>query len=336
MQKYNVIYNKLGDVPDNLPNYDFPAIPSAFYFMVIKNKKIALLNNVGSNDEKLLSVQIFYSLLETTYFQIDTPYLKTDRNYTQSLLPLSLKGGIRQQISYRDWFDGIMYDDRFNIILTQLSNPTYSKIIDDVYLFPLNPLSDIFAAVRTVWIYMNTGENRRVYDYFDSLELENLKNVNIRYFPPYFLFFLLTRFYSYPLSSFQIELSIIRGSTQPNDPSQVFIDSVYDHQFPNPEFVIKLGKDLTTNSIKDVGKLVGTDNVDWIRWAPEYLVEYTSEPVDWNESASDIAVSLMTWTDFEIFEIAESFNVILPFSETYPNRYTYIEHISHLIRSEIS
>src|SRR5579875_20345 len=330
MHEYNVIF---GGSNIEVPNTEFLIIPSAKYYYLNKDNIRIPFPSSEIEDKKIL-----YSMKKKEIFSLDTAFAKANpiqigwpykikngpADEAYSILANSLKGYLRQ---YTD-DSSYLYFDQFHMItmLTKtgfLETMSQSQFMTDLYLFPPNPASDIFLSSRLFDNYLTAGDEEPLRDYLHNCGVTHLDNHSFNYYPVYYLFFLLTRFYSYPLTENQIKLSIERNKYPFNSNEHKFIDCIFNYNIDIKE-ILNMLKDLKNTELK-----LGTTNEDWVRWADEYI--FKPQKIDiknFNIPSLDIADKLYTWTDIEVEELLKKLDIIPPFRSEFITRYEYIYAIA--------
>jgi hypothetical protein len=323
-----VIFNppKEVSIPPSVLNNNVYLIPSAKYYY---GDKIPV---PGSENEDL---KILYSLKIDDVFPLLTVYAKSrndqigrnELNRPSSQIALSMKNQLRQYSDREDWF----YYPRFDILLSQMKGFTTEKFIDDFYKFPLNPNADAFTVARLLEDYLRSGCEIELRKYLEEKDSIYLLNHSFDYYPLYNLFFLLTRFYSYPMEETQIQLSIRRFQTKYNSPERIFIDSVFNYQINNIQTVLDIVDQISVHGPEKIGLLFNTTNPQWFHWGNEYLAQLGKIP-EGIENLADlnyiVAEKLYTWTDNQIEELCKRVNLVMPYPSEYPTRKSFVEDIA--------
>jgi hypothetical protein len=323
----------------NIPP-DFPCVPSAkYYYISQKGDKVPMPNTIGTDLEKSLYLRIWYSMNGNDIFPLNTVYARTREDQINrpplemppSQISLSMKSYLKQYEDSSDWF----FDDRFQIIIGQMKIQSIDTFVNDFYRFPLNPSSDPFMVARLLETYIRDGDEAPLRRYLKDRGIFHLLNHPFGYYPIYYLFFLLTRFASYPFSEAQIQLAKRRLSTQKDSPAQVFIDSIFQYEIYNIPQVLTLIDSIQTQGPGPVGALFGTSYDDWYRWGNEYL-QNQGKPAEGIENIPNltyiIADKLYTWTDNDVDALCRRLKIPLPFRSEHPTRYSYITFIAGIIR----
>ena len=279
-----------------------------------------------------ISLQIWYSMKSNDIFPLVTAYVKFREdqigndpfNYPASQIALSMKGGLRQYPDTNDW----IYYDRFELILGQIKGLSNEEFISDMYRFPFNPKSDSFLVARLLEDYIKTGNEKNLRRYLASLGVTHLQDVFFSNYPLYFLFFLLTRFVSYPMSEEQIQLSNRRAQTERKSPERIFIDSIFHYPINNIAEVLNIVDQIKISGPKIAGKRFQTDNPYWVHWGNEYLFKSNEEPRE-IPNLSDVnyvvAEQLYTWTDDQIKQLCKQLNMTRPFPSEFRTRASYTQ-----------
>jgi hypothetical protein len=323
----------------NIPPY-FPCVPSAKYYYVNPNgDKIPMINNVGSESEQVSSLNIWYHMNVNDVFPLLTVYARsrqdqigrTESNRPGSRIAFSMKSQLKQYEDRDDWF----FEDRFQIIIGQMKNQHIEQFINDFYRFPLNPSSDAFMVARLLEEYIRDGDETKLRKYLLDRGIFHLNDHPFGYYPIYQLFFLLTRFASYPLNENQVKLANRRLQTQYGSPERVFIDAIFQYEIYNMDQVFQIIDQITSQGSIAAGAYFGTKNKDWVNWANEYLENY-GKPAKGIENLASlnyiIADKLYTWTDIQIETLCNQLQLKTPFHSEYPTRYAYVADIATKIQ----
>jgi len=339
MQKTDVTFRPTISVVVPPVHTSFPAVPSAYYYYYNPHGiKIAAPNNVGTSEEQAISLKIWYHLRSDQIFPLKTSYAEASKEQLgldgidrpSSILANSLKAGIRQYPESSDW----ILDDRFQMILGQMKRRSIDEFLGDFYRFPLNISADAFEAARLLEQYMRNGEEEPIRRYFAERGVNHLKDHSFGYYPIYYLFFLMTRYASYPMTENQLKLAEIRAQTEFDSPERIFIDAIFDFPIYQPEMLFAIIQQIQTQGPAAAGAQFQTSHADWVRWADEYLLNADKEPKAIpNLAAGTWVISdlLSTWTDNQIEEFARQLDLELPFRSEFPDRYSYIMSIAGTI-----
>lgn len=321
-------------------NLYFPCIPSSkYYYISRKGDKVPVLNNVGSVEEQIHSAQAWYSMSSDEIFPLLTVYAKgredqinrppLDRPASQ--ISFSMKSYLKQYPDSSDWF----FDDKFQLLIGQMKIQSIDTFVNDFYRFPLNPSADAFTVARLLEMYIRDGDETPLRKYLKDRGIFHLVNHPFGYYPIYHLFFLLTRFASYPFSEAQIQLANRRLSTEKDSPAQIFIDSIFQYEIYNIPQVLALIDSIQSQGPLVSASLFGTQHDDWVRWGNEYL-QNLGKPAEGIENIANliyiIADKLYTWTDNDVEALCQRLNIPLPFRSEHPTRYSYITFIAGIIR----
>lgn len=275
-------------------------------------KNIIIPKIVKANE---LNLSILYSLKSDNMFPLNVIYAKTENNTIEEFsIAKSFKGGIRQKYKENDYF----IDDKFKII-AQSGNKTLEEFFKDVSKFPMNPSANAFLASD---LTIERNEDN-ILNYLRSNGISNI--TEFEYYPSYYLYFLLTRFYSYPFSDVQLKLAKFRKDG--NEIQKRFIDQVFELENPLPyvELLFKPNGEEAIKSYFDT-------SYDPSKWAKEYIQDSNQNKKDLNlnvyQTTSSLSDVLITWTDNQI---QKYFRIELPNRETYSSRRLWIEAISGYI-----
>ena len=305
--------------------------PSAKYYYL--NKTGDRIPIPAQNDP--MSLQIWYSMKSNDIFPLVTAYAqsridqigKFPFEYPASQIALSMKGGLRQYPDTNDW----IYYDRFELLLGQIKGLSNEEFIADIYRFPMQENSDCFLVARLLEDYIKTGNEKNLRNYLAIRGAVHLQDVSFATYPLYFLFFLLTRFASYPMSEEQIQLSNRRSRTERKSPERIFIDSIFHYPISNITEVLSIVDQIATLGPKIAGKRFNTDNPYWVHWGNEYVFRSTEAPSD-IPNLSDVnyvvAEQLYTWTDNQIKLLCKQFNMTKPYPSEYNTRRSFVSDIA--------
>jgi len=332
-----------------IPTLDssFLYFPSAFYYYTNRFGKTLPSNNTsGTEEEKRLSLQMLYSMKSDNIFPLKTPYVNVRQDQTDkivkglddtpyqdnlSAISLSMKSQLRQIPENRDWF----FYDRFQLLIGQMKRTTINTFLLDFYRFPLHPFANAFEVARILGEYILDGDETFIRKYLKSRNIIHLENHSLNYYPLYELFFLLTRFYSYPISDHQIKLSLIRDNTKFNSPERIFIDSVYPYEIYNIDFIVNIINNIKTKGSTVAGLELGTSFEDWVKWGDEYIFSLEIEPKTISHLLNEVqttADEMYSWKDLQIIKLAETLKFELPERTDFPSRYSWVQTIASVIR----
>jgi hypothetical protein len=269
--------------------------------------------------------------LETIYVKIrDDQIGLTGRDIPLSNLSLSIKSQVRQYPLGDGWF----FDDRFQLILGQMKRRTMDDFVRDIYLFPLNPAADPFESARLIEGYIRSGDQTPIKQYFKKTGVKHLQDHNLNYYPVYYLFFLMTRFASYPFDQNQLYLIEKRAETKFQSPVQQFIDSVFEYEIYQLDTLIQLIDRIEKEGPVSVGIQFGTNHEDWVGWADEYLQNegVENQPIDnISDLTQNLVNKLLTWSDFQIEDLCLKLELTPPMRKEHPTRISYINQIAGAI-----
>jgi len=317
-------------VPE-LSDLSFPAVPSAYYYY---GNRIPLLNIYGTDAEKRESLQIWYSFKSKDLFPVKTCYAEAREEQLSSPAPfseiaLSMKDRLRQEPQTFDWF----YYDRLSFILSKKKHASMTEFYDLFYMFPFNPSAYFGEAARLLEQYFDSGDESLIRRYFEDLGVKHLKDHPLGYYPVYELFFLMTRFASYPMSAYQLKLAQRRVSTEFNSPERIFIDSVFYETDLEVNLILETVEQIRNLGSAEAGKRFGATGDYWVHWADEYLHPKVPESIE-NLSGplSGVVEKLYTWTDQQIERLLKRMDIPPPFKQEYPARYPYVASIVGTIK----
>jgi hypothetical protein len=301
----------------------------------------------GTSDEIQTSYQIWYSMRSKQIYSLTTVYASTIPAQTywfdtalidykrsveylpSSVLALSLKSQKRQYPDGGYWL--------YNSYIQQLvgKNVPLDKIIRDYYLFPPHPSADILISATLTVDYHQNGDDSKIRKYLADRSVEHLVGANLNYFPPYYLYFLLTRYFSYPISENKIKLAELRSKVKINSPEQIIIDSVYENK--DITSAVTVIHNVMVSGPDIMLKTFDTQNKLWYLWADEYITSMNMEPIEitnFEDPISEISSKLFTWSDNKIAEIAcniDGYNEEKVIRK-YPTRLQYIQTIANFIQ----
>uniref|UniRef100_A0A6C0IWS9 Uncharacterized protein n=1 Tax=viral metagenome TaxID=1070528 RepID=A0A6C0IWS9_9ZZZZ len=338
-QKSRVVFRPINstEVPQNFPS-SF-ALPSAFYYYTSSlGEKIPAPVTTGSPQEQQLSLTIWYSMRANEIFPLETVYARaredqiatspTDR--PRSVISLSMKNRLRQ---FADSSDGF-FEDRFQLLLGQMKRPSLEQFIGEMLLFPLAPSSDPFEAARLIEQYIRDGNDEPISRYFADRGVTHLIDHPYSYYPVYHLFFLMTRYASYPMNQEQLLLANRRRTAPFGSPEQIFIDAIFDYEIHDIDRLLQLIDRIALEGPGPVGREFKTNHHDWYRWGDEYLQNADVVPIPVDNFAEPVYLlsqKLYTWTDDQIDELVRRMNFDPPIRDEYPTRISYIESLSGTI-----
>ncbi len=256
----------------------FLYIPSPIY--AFRNSKGYIIPKLITDEE---SIQTLYLLrsddmtpIRTTYARTRTASLAPDEYRIQD----SIKGGIRQY--YRD--DFFFVEPKFVIVCATIRYD-YKTLLVDICKFPMNPSANMFLA-SDLAIERNP---QKIKQYLHSNGIFNITQFD--YYPDYYLFFLLTRFYSYPYTPIQLQLAEERNNA--TEFQKRAIDSIFENKD-----ALQYLEAIMTNSLNFESKY------DVSSWIGEYIVNSNKEKLVLNPNEYQTVISLSeilySWTDNEI------------------------------------
>ena len=322
--------------PDILNNnVSFPCVPSCRYYYVSYNgDKVPIINNVGTSEEQKLSLAIWYNMPSDEVFHLLTQYAKgredqIDRGMDRppSNIAFSMKRYEKQYPDSSDWF----FEDRFQLLIGQAKIQSIDKFVNDFYRYPLNPSADAFMVARLMETYISSGDETELRKYLRDRGIYHLVNHSFGYYPVYELFFLLTRFASYPMTEAQLRLAERRSRTTFGSPERVFIDAIFQYEVYNITQVLQIIEQIASQGPMSVSNIFKTNNINWIRWADEYLKNLGTQAVG-IENISNlnyiVAGKLYTWNDLQIEQLCNRLKITMPFTSQFPTRYSFVQDIA--------
>lgn len=288
-------------------------------FLSIPSWDTGYRNSKGEIIPKLIkdkkSTELLYFFNSDDMSPIKTIYLKTIEEEVPAI-ELSIKGGIRQL--YQDNF--FFIEPKFEIVC-DTTEREYISLLKDICKFPMNPSANPFLASDLV-IERN---GKKIRNYLNENGIFNI--TEFEYYPDYYLFFLLTRFYSYPYSEVQIQLAKQRYNA--NSFQKRFIDSIFER-----EDAITYSNILFEEQGEEKLQNLFQTDYDFANWANEYI-DYKNEKRELNPNEYQTVLSLSeilySWTDRDIDQYANEINFELPTRETHNNRYSWIETMAGFI-----
>lgn len=307
--------------------------PSCRHYYLNKNG-----DKIAAPADDRLSLEIWYSMNSDYVFPLKTVYANAREEHINcnkldcpdSAIPFSMKNQLRQIPDSSDWF----FSDRFQMIISQSKRITIERLQSDIYRYPLNPSSDAFSVARLLELYIQNPDETQLRRYLSERGVVHLKDHPFGYYPLYYLFFLLTRFASYPFSDFQLQLAQRRLQTSHGSPARLFIDTIFDYDISNPAPILQIVDAIIANGPLSVASQLGTDSSDWVRWGDEYIlnINRTALPIENIADANYIlAEKLYTWSDIQVKELCNRLRLVMPFRSAYPNRFAYIADIGSKI-----
>ena len=321
-------------VPPVTPS--FPAVPSAYYSYNGPNgNQISALNNVSTPDEQQESLRIWYGLRSKTIFPLQTSYAKSRNDqmvypYPSSDIALSIKARVRQAPEMTDWF----FLDIYGYLVAQKKNSFMGDFLELFYQFPCNPTSDGPEAATLLQEYLESNGNEAgIRKYLGDRGVTHLEQHNLRYYPILELFFLMTRYASYPFTEYQLRLIEKRAETTFGSLAEIFIDAIFYETSLETGLVLEILNQIQTVGPGKAGKRFGTSDPHWVNWADEYLHSKEYRPIEnFSSSLYEVADLLITWTDFQINELLVKLLIAPPFRQEYPSRYAYVSSIAGTIK----
>jgi len=294
------MFLKLIETPviPTLPSPDFPALPSWKYYYLSKNGEPTSLPNQGSPQDLQMSILTWYAMKSPKNL-IWTPYAQQGSKDWEDCqiedlvcdqpddgwdLPASMKLRLRQDLTM------VSIIAPYSILpLLYASNKSITDYTYDIYLFPMHPDANFRLATE-----LTIDRKQDLIDeYFRSRGIAHLVGHDIEYYPIYYLFFLLTRFASYPFNAGQIALIQIRktGSVE----QRQLVDSIIDSEI-TPEVI-----QLVLNPVLP-GALPG-----WTRLGKDYLHflhPVVPQGVDYTDPDKEKVIKILSdWTDQQIVEL---------------------------------
>lgn len=288
-------------------------------FLSIPSVDTGYRNSKGEIIPKLIkdkkSIELLYFFNTENMTPIKTIYLKTIEEEVPAI-ELSIKGGIRQP--YQDNF--FFIEPKFEIVCNTTKRD-YISLLKDICKFPMNASANPFLASDLVI----ESNGKKIRSYLNENGIFNI--TEFEYYPDYYLFFLLTRFYSYPYSEVQIQLAKQRYNA--NSFQKRFIDSIFER-----EDAITYSNILFEEQGEEKLQNLFQTDYDFTNWANEYI-DYKNEKRELNPNEYQTVLSLSeilySWTDRDIDTYANEINFELPTRETHNNRYSWIETIAGFI-----
>jgi len=294
----------------DLPNPAFPAVPSAYYFYLSSAGTPTSYTGVGTQEEQVNSLKIWYAAKNPANL-ILTPYAKQACLDTDHLgLAPSITNRLRQVPSH----DELLIMEPIGYMLS-LSSINYDRYTDDIYLFPLHPDVNIITAADLA-LRRDIGG---IIFYLNQLGIRIPGE--LEYYPMYYLFFLITRIASYPMTSGQIQLIQLRISSSPD--RQELIDSIFELE-------------ITPELIQMVIDLPPLGQPGWTKFGPEYIRFLTPGTIldfEYLESSLENAVdSLTSWSDSQILDLCSREGIDPPSLTRFSSRAGWISQIVNMFR----
>ncbi len=330
-------------IPNNLPSPDFPAIPSwKYYYLDNKGNPTSYLNT-GSLEDQEKSILAWYGC-KSPKNQIWTPYarqslaappersgyarvpyarqsLSIDGDIFQDATGWDIAASMKLRLRQKPTLDSIILPDNLQPILFR-SNKTMEDYINDIYLFPMHPSANIILAADLT-VHRNVNNIRK---YFSSRGINHLNNQSLDYYPEYYLFFLLTRFASYPFSEDQITLIQLRKE---NKEKRHLIDSVFEVRLTSE--ILRL----ITMPLEESTRLV-QGQPGWTKFGNEYLRFLhpgQTEGFDYQETDLNTILEMIpNWTDQQIIALCRSKNLSIPTLDQFSSRIDWITDVLSTLR----
>ena len=271
----------------------------------------------GSAETKEYEVarKFLYRLLDPSDMSANSIYCRSqpasedpDTNFYRAV-----KNQIRSEYSYRNWNP----DPAFISITSARPRRSVDSFLKDFFLFPAHPDANIYLAAA-----LTIDENER--EIAEYLRQRNVvfPNTNWNYYPKYYLYFMLTRFYSYPLSPYQCQLAEIRAQ-QPE--KRIFVDAVFDISEPAMQQLLMR----FLNSWEEIPTLFETygPSDEWSAWPLDYLSMQKKRELDENGTykLSELADILITWPDTHL---RDAFPEHIPSRKMHISRRSWIESLA--------
>lgn len=336
-------------VPDftlsDLSEYpEFPLIPSAYYYYFSwKGHPVPLLNQ-GTPIQQEESLRIWIALKQNFVFPLKISYAQAREDQVNILPSLKLPDSeISSSMSsakrqYPD-SNSHFFNDRFQLIVSQVPDFTIDDFLSDFYRYPLNPSANAFEAARLLELYISTDSDNKEREkelrkYLADRDIISLKDHSFDYYPIYELFFLLTRFYSPPLTYDQIQLAQRRNLTQFNSSERQFIDSIFHLYIYDLDKTLEV-IDLIQNNPERAMEMFNTPFSDWVQWANEYLnlMDTPAQDIDYiGETTIVTGEKYYTWTDLQLVEWLTQLELNIPYRSEFFNRKSWVNHIAGMIQ----
>ena len=293
--------------------YTFPYFPSAYH-----GEDGVPLFNTGTNEEQLYSLVLWYNLAKNRLFSFKTVYAQSrdDQFNMPSSFAMSLKLGYRQLPDSSDY----IIEDSYTGVLGMSPGMSLDMLMRDIYLLPPNRKSDTFEAGDVTRNWFSTGNIEPVNDYLYTRGLDNLVGI-AETFPPYDMFFFLTRFCARPMSGTQLRLYNLRQNA--DSQTVLLIDNIFYTDINPPwEYLHDM------NSLMNV---LQTTHKDWVRWADEYLDAPPFQQLDTLSGTSYSAEELYTYSDNQLDALLLELGMTSPIREEYPTRRAYVEDLNSIL-----
>jgi hypothetical protein len=289
-------------------------VPSVTEFHITKKG-----NRIPKASENIEDLKILDQLLGDSETNIRSCYSRERSESDESTLDISIKGGVRQRYNPNYFF--------INDFMKAISYSDPPRSLDDIYeeicKFPCNPEANIFLAARLAIDYYTSQDRTSIDNYLISCECSDMLSYPIEIYPVYYLFFFLTRFYTYPFNLFQM------NCLQKRPLRRAFIDSIFD--------MSDLNSKILAYSNKYYQQVFETDFKDWDRWTSEYFNFYMTNSeklrldLDQVYTQDELFKILSTWTDNDLLKLGTELNFTLPTRDHNPYRSSWIDTIVAVI-----
>lgn len=292
-------------------SYNSTFIPSSFHYVLnTENIRIPLSIQHDSPEERKISIKNYNLLTEYKFDKIKLPYVICDGLDSSTLkinndLDLTFTSYKRQKIL-------MPYEDSLKILMGNCKKLLYDDLATDFEKFPPNPAAYIFEAT----ILALDSNPKDIKDYFleigaNEQATDIAMNLCSQY-NKYYLYFYLTRLYTYPFGPKKQELAIARPSA--NENVKYLIDILMEYNECILEKLPKLSK--IENLITDEDVItVSIPKPNWMKWANEYINIENGGILVPRKKVGDIFLlanktkvsqvyeELITWSDKLIYEI---------------------------------
>ena len=292
--------------------------------------------------QEYADIDIWYSRKQPPQSnEIEVCYSKTSLDVPADI-ELSIKSSIRQ-IPNPDhlW----MHNDQLTVVWS-IGKISDERFYNDIFLFPINPAADIYRAAELSEYYVKYGgQYTHVDEYLEKCGVSHLDSTNFSAYPIYHLFFLLTRFATYPFSHTQIELSKLRLN-ETNLSVKMFIDAIYETPNLNLSNINRLIEQIKA-SPDSSGESFDTPYFDWVRWADEYFSKPVNQQFDidtidtliQNNDLSGIIAYFYERSDRTIQNIFEKYGLyrnFLPNRTLHSTRSLLVEHVGNVFMKNLA
>lgn len=307
-------------------------IPSAFHYSFnYENIRIPKSIDSDTDNERKISIENYKLLTNHTFTYIKLPYVICDDccdcceskyNFLDSFT------------SYRRQKLSMPYEASFKVLMGNCKKLLYDDLVTDFEKFPPNPAADVFEAASLA-IVGNLVDIKQYFIEIDAVNHKNESALNLcLQYNKYYLFFYLTRLYTYPFERKKQQLAEMRPHASEN--IKYLIDILMEYS-----------EDIL-NTLPDLNMLLSSventhPNIIWTKWANEYLdIEHYGNPyilkdkgtillLENKNKVSEVYDELITWSDKLLYEIFDKETLLDPLLFT--RRSTWIMQVSIMLMS---